>query len=55
MFFIFVVATEIKEREEWFKQMEQLGEGNKHKLAIQQEIEARVREMRRLSLECSKN
>lgn len=35
--------------------MEQLGEGNKHKLAIQQEIQARVREMRKLTLDCPKN
>jgi hypothetical protein len=47
------VVSEIKEREEWFHQMEELGEGDKYKLVIQQQIQARVREMEKLKLEDS--
>ncbi|EFA09132.2 UPF0193 protein EVG1 homolog [Tribolium castaneum] len=44
------LVHEIKEREEWLKQMEELGVGKKHKLVIQQQIQARVREMEKLKI-----
>lgn len=44
------MVQEIKEREDWLKQMEELGEADKHQLVIEQQIQARVREMESLSL-----
>lgn len=44
------MVNEIKEREEWLHEMEDLGEGHKYKLLIQQQIEARVREMEKLKI-----
>lgn len=44
------MVTEIKEREDWLKEMEELGEGDKYKLMIQQQIEARIREMEKLKI-----
>lgn len=42
--------NEIKEREEFLKEMEELGEAHKYKLLIQQQIEARIREMEKLQI-----
>ncbi|XP_030760632.1 UPF0193 protein EVG1 homolog [Sitophilus oryzae] len=44
------LVQEIKEREEWLKEMDELGEGNKYKLIIEQQIQNKVREMDRLKL-----
>ncbi|XP_063904603.1 UPF0193 protein EVG1 homolog [Zophobas morio] len=49
------LVNEIKEREEWLRQMEKLGEGKKHQFVIQQQIQARIREMQQLKLADSKN
>lgn len=49
-FFSFSVVKEIKEREEFLQKMEELGEGQKYKLVIQQQIQARVREMEKLKV-----
>lgn len=38
--------NEIKEREEFLKEMEVLGEGAKYKQVIQQQIQGKMREMK---------
>lgn len=50
MFDVISVVQEIQEREEWLKQMEELGEGKQHRLVIQQQIQARVREMEKMKI-----
>ncbi|XP_017770947.1 PREDICTED: UPF0193 protein EVG1 homolog [Nicrophorus vespilloides] len=44
------IKQEIKEREEWLKEMEALGEGDKYRLVINQQIQDRIREMRRMKI-----
>lgn len=52
-FNFFPVMQEIKDRENWLKEMEELGEGNKYKLIIEQQIQEKVREMNRLHTKIS--
>ncbi|KAF2898120.1 hypothetical protein ILUMI_08062 [Ignelater luminosus] len=47
------LLREIKEREEWYKHMVELGEGPKYKIIIDQQIQAKLREMERLKSERS--
>lgn len=42
------MSQDIKDREEWLKEMEQLGEGDKYRHIIEQQIQEKVREMSRL-------
>ncbi|KAJ8951562.1 hypothetical protein NQ318_020438 [Aromia moschata] len=42
------VMREIKEREEWLREMEELGQGDKYRAIIQQQIHAKIREMDKL-------
>ncbi|RZB39072.1 UPF0193 protein EVG1 -like, partial [Asbolus verrucosus] len=37
------LVNEIKEREEWLQKMEELGQGNKYRLVIQQQIQAKYK------------
>lgn len=39
---------EIKERKDWLQEMENLGEGNKYRTIIEQQIQEKVREMNHL-------
>nr|CAH7763141.1 unnamed protein product [Callosobruchus chinensis] len=45
------IMEEIKDREDWLKEMECLGEGNKYKHIIEQQIQEKVREMSKLKLD----
>ncbi|CAH1977917.1 unnamed protein product [Acanthoscelides obtectus] len=45
------IMEEIKEREKWLKEMEFLGEGNKYRHIIAQQIQEKVREISRLKLD----
>ncbi|ERL88423.1 UPF0193 protein EVG1 homolog [Dendroctonus ponderosae] len=42
------LIEEIKEREQWLKEMEQIGHAEKYRLIIQQQIQNKVREMQKL-------
>ncbi|KAJ8923380.1 hypothetical protein NQ315_001938 [Exocentrus adspersus] len=44
------LVEEIREREDWLKEMEELGLGNKYRLIITQQIQAKLREMESLKL-----
>lgn len=46
--FGFSVIEEIKEREQWLKEMEQIGHAEKYRLIIEQQIQNKVREMQKL-------
>lgn len=39
---------EIQDRQEWLKEMEELGEGHKHREVINLQIQARLREMEKI-------
>lgn len=43
-----LVVEEIKEREQWLKEMEDLGHGDKYRLIIEQQIQNKVREMQKM-------
>ncbi|CAH1154489.1 unnamed protein product [Phaedon cochleariae] len=45
------LVREIKEREDWLKEMEEMGRGNQYKQIIEQQIQEKVREMNMLSCE----
>lgn len=47
---IFEVVKEIQERKDFLSEMEKIGEGDKYRLIIEQQIQARVREMERLKI-----
>lgn len=47
---LILVMREIKDREEWLREMEELGQGEKYKLIITQQIQSKVREMESLKL-----
>lgn len=42
------MVEEIKEREQWLKEMEDLGYGDKYRLIIEQQIQNKVREMQKM-------
>ncbi|XP_050298553.1 UPF0193 protein EVG1 homolog [Anthonomus grandis grandis] len=44
------LVEEIREREEWIKEMEKLGQADKYRLIIEQQIQDKVREMQRLQI-----
>ncbi|XP_018569045.1 UPF0193 protein EVG1 homolog [Anoplophora glabripennis] len=44
------LMQEIKDREDWLKEMEELGQGEKYRLIITQQIQSKVREMQNLKL-----
>ncbi|KAF7278949.1 UPF0193 protein EVG1 homolog [Rhynchophorus ferrugineus] len=44
------LVEEIREREEWLKEMEQLGQGDKYRLIIEQQIQNKVRDMEKLKI-----
>lgn len=41
---------EIKDREEWLKEMEELGEGAKYRLMIKQQIQEKFNEIEKLKV-----
>lgn len=45
-----VVVKEIQERKDFLAEMEQIGEANKYRQVIEQQIQARVREMEKLKI-----
>ncbi|XP_074030592.1 UPF0193 protein EVG1 homolog [Leptinotarsa decemlineata] len=45
------IVQEIKEREEWLKEMEALGQGNKYRQIIELQIQEKVREMNKMKFE----
>lgn len=48
--FFVVVVKEIQERKDFLAEMEQIGEANKYHQIIEQQIQARVREMEKLKI-----
>jgi Uncharacterised protein family (UPF0193) len=46
--FLFAVLSEIYERADWLAEMEELGEGKKHRSVIHLQIASRLREIERL-------
>ncbi|XP_066151920.1 UPF0193 protein EVG1 homolog isoform X2 [Euwallacea fornicatus] len=42
------LVENIKEREQWLKEMEELGQGDKYRVIIEQQIQNKVREMQKL-------
>ncbi|XP_066246066.1 UPF0193 protein EVG1 homolog [Euwallacea similis] len=42
------LVQDIKEREQWLKEMEELGQGDKYRVIIEQQIQNKVIEMKRL-------
>lgn len=52
-YFLILVQKAVKEREEWLKEMEKLGEGEKHRAIINQQIASLLREIEALKLSSS--
>lgn len=44
------MVNEIQERKDFLAEMEKIGEANKYRQIIEQQIQARVREMERLKI-----
>lgn len=47
--FMFSVLNEVKERQDFLKDMEALGEAKKYQAIIQQEIAAKIRQMKAIN------